>query len=119
LAVSSPDARNGFSNNFVILKEVKDTNLNSKEFSQVTHTSSEDDYYSYDKTSSKILIFSDEEESMLYTFKAKYNKNTPTLHFLQTARICVDETYVLTIALHEDTTGLERYEGILKTFQCK
>ncbi len=118
LSVSSPDIKQGFANNLLILKEIVDANVSSEEFSKMTHLWAKGEYYFYDKTSEKTIDFSDELSSTLYVFEAKYNKNTPSLQFLQTAHVCGTDWYLLTIAV-SSTWDSAKYEEILKTFQCK
>jgi len=118
LAASSTTVRNGFSNNIIVLEEETDVWTSSEEFTKVTYTSSKDDYYYHNQKEEKSISFSDEWSSTLYIFEAKYNKNTPSLQFLQTGRICWDQTYLMTIAVWTLwNSGI--YENILKTFECK
>jgi len=118
LAVSSPDVKSWFSNNLLVLEEATDVWTSSEEFSKVTHTSSKEDYYFYNRKWEKSISFSDESSSLLYVFEARYNKNTPNLQFLQTGRICGDKTYLITIAVGT-LWNSAKYENILKTFECK
>lgn len=118
LAASSATLNNNFSNNILILSEDTDVWVDSEEFSKVTHTSSQEDYYYYDNISEKTIAFADEMTSILYIFAAKYNQNTPKIQFLQTGRLCGDKSYLMTIAV-SSTWDLAKYEEILKTFECK
>lgn len=118
LSASSTTVRDGFSNNLVVLEEETDVWTSSEEFSKVTHASSKEDYYYYNKKWEKTISFSDEGSSTLYIFEAKYNRNTPNLQFLQTGRICGDKTYLMTIAVWT-LWDSGKYENILKTFECK
>ena len=118
LAASSTNVNNNFSNNFLILAEDTKVWVDSEEFSKVTHISSQEDYYYYNKTSEKNITFLDEMSSILYVFEARYNQNTPKIQFLQTGRLCGDKSYLLTIAV-SSTWDSSKYEEILKTFECK
>ncbi len=121
LAVSSPDVVDGFSNNLLILKENLDNATTSDKYSMLNNFWVEQDYKEYEKISEKDINFTDNNElGKLYTFKAKYNVNTPKLTFLQTARVCHEKKgFFLTIALPMNITDTAKYEDILKTFACK
>lgn len=120
LAVTSTDVVNGFSNNLLILSDDLTNYTTSKEFSMLNNIWASSDYLNYTKLDSKEFKFNDEELSTLYIFEAKYNLDTPTLKFLQTAHICnQNKAYFLTLALPTSVTDTQRYESFLATFECK
>jgi hypothetical protein len=65
-------------------------------------------------------LFTDDEASVLYIFEAKYNQDTPSLKFLQTAYVCgQNKAFLLTIAVSKSVRDLSRYEQLLSSFNCK
>jgi hypothetical protein len=120
LAVTSDDIVNGFSNNLLILSDDLTMYTTSKEFSMLNNVWASSDYLDYTKLDSKEFKFTDEELSTLYIFEAKYNLDTPTLKFLQTAHICnQNKAYFLTLALPTSIKDTSKYEAFLATFKCK
>lgn len=120
LSIASPDMVNGFSNNMLIIQDDLDYVITSWDFSQMNNDSSKNSYEEYVPLSEKELKFDDGEKSKLFTFHAKYNTKTPTLTFLQTARICEwKKSFFLTLALPMDIKETARYEEMLSTFECK
>ncbi|MFK7780420.1 MAG: hypothetical protein QM490_04795 [Candidatus Gracilibacteria bacterium] len=120
LAVASTNIVNGFSNNLLILSDELSTFTSSKDFSMLNNIGASADYLNYNKLSSKEFKFIDEELSILYIFEAKYNLDTPTLKFLQTAHICnQNKAFFLTLALPTSITDTSKYELFLSTFTCK
>lgn len=120
LAVSAEKAVNWFSNNLLILSDDLKTHVTSSEFSMLNNIWAQTDYLEYLELDSKEFTFADQEKSILYSFEAKYNLDTPKLKFLQTAHICNGtKAYFLTIAIPTTITDTSKYEEFLATFACK
>ncbi len=119
LVVSSSEPKDGFSNNLLILEDKLEKDITSKDFSVFTNLWARNDYYSYHEIETKDFSFIDWEESKLYVFEARYNESTPNLKFIQTAHICDDKSYLLTIALSSSIEDTSKYEYILQTFNCR
>lgn len=120
LAVSADKVVNWFSNNLLILSDDLKTIVTSSEFSMLNNIWAQTDYLEYLELESKEFTFLDEEKSILYSFEAKYNLDTPKLKFLQTAHICNwTKAYFLTVAIPTTITDTSKYEEFLATFKCK
>ena len=119
LAVMSSKIINWFSNNLLILSDDLIEKVSSKEFSMLNNIWAQTDYLDYVNLWSKEIKFLDEDVSMLYIFEAKYNLNTPKLKFLQTAHVCNDKWYFLTLAIPTNIKDTSKYEYLLSTFTCK
>ena len=120
LAITSPDTKNGFANNLIILSQQLEKYTTSKDYSITNNIWAENEYLNYFKKSAKEFSFNDWEKSMLYNFEAKYSAETPTLQFLQTAHICNNKkAFFITLALPLSIKDISKYEKMLATFKCK
>ncbi len=118
LAISSPNLIWWFSSNLLILRDKTNKDISSKDFSIFSNIWIKEDYTAYKEISQRDIIFKDSEESVLFTFEARYNENTPRLRFLQTAHICDNYSYLLTIALSNEIEDSSKYETLLESFEC-
>jgi hypothetical protein len=75
--------KNGFINNFIIIKQKLKKEDNSTSFSISNHVRAYKKYLNYRKINNKELVFVDNDKSMLYIFEARYNSKTPKQKFLQ------------------------------------
>jgi hypothetical protein len=66
----------------------------------------------------KTVAFADEQSGSILTYSAKYNDATPEAIYIQTARVCGENNYHLTLSLAEQLDSYDRYEYILQTFRC-
>ncbi len=120
LAIASPEVKDGFSNNLVVLQNTLNYKTDSKTFSDLNNRGASTEYYSYKAITNSEVEFADGENSSIYTFEAQYNSSTPKLTFLQTGRVCDgNNSFFLTMALPMNITDTAKYEDILKTFECK
>lgn len=120
LAVTSPEVKEGFANNLVIIQSTLNYQTDSKTFSDLNNRWASTEYYSYKSLSSTEDTFSDGDTSTVYAFEAQYNSLAPKLTFFQTGRICKgNNSFFLTMALPMNITDTAKYEDILKTFACK
>lgn len=121
-AWSSTEIASGFANNLVILSEKLDRAITSKKYSIINYALSTGKYTDFIKLDEKTITFSSEsgekDESNLYTFEAKYNPETPKRKFLQTAKVCGDRVYLMTIGINLGITDVKKYESLLTSFQC-
>jgi len=119
LAVASNIAKLWFKNNLLILSDDLNSFTNSKDFSMLNNLWASKDYIDYTALSSKDFTFADEEQSILYTFEAKYNYDSPKLKFLQTAHICNQtKAFFFTIAIPASVIDTSKYEFLLQSFKC-
>lgn len=117
-AFTSKDFVWGFSNNLLILSQETSWKVSSKDFSIWSNAWSPNDYLYYKKVLSRDIKFLDNEQSVLFIFKAKYNEATPKLIFLQTSHVCDKKVYFFTLALPSSINDTTKYEKILETFSC-
>jgi len=119
LAVMSEKMVNWFSNNLLILWDILNEDTTSKEFSMLNNIWAQTDYLDYTNIWSKEIKFLDWDTSILYTFEAKYNLDTPKLKFLQTAHVCdKNKAYFMTLAIPTTIMDTSKYEYLLSTFNC-
>jgi len=118
LALTSTEISAGFANNLVVISEDLQDNTTSLKYSITNYIRTTWSVQEYLKLNEENFKFSDEDESKLYTFEAKYNSQTPKRKFLQTAKICDKKAYLITIWINTDNTGVSKYEALLKSFAC-
>ena len=108
IAVSllSPEVKYGFSNTLLVMKDVLKSPVTSKKYSE------------YTKLADDALLFEDSDESRVYTFEARYNATTPRMKFVQTAKVCGTDVYLLHVALSLDK-NTKNYIDLFRTFLCK
>lgn len=94
------------------------TPLTSKKYSELNYIQTTRNYLEYTKLQELPIAFSDTDTSLLYVFEARYNKTTPRMKFIQTAKVCGTNVYLLHIALSLDKAP-EKYIELMKSFQCK
>jgi len=118
LALVSPDVRYGFSNNLIVIKDTLNGIITSAKYAELNAIQTKGNYLEYTKISNDLLIFSDSDESRVIVFEAKYNTDTPKLKFVQTAKVCGTNVYVIHFALALDKSP-DAYIALAKTFTCK
>ncbi|HRI36619.1 MAG TPA: hypothetical protein PK765_06225 [bacterium] len=119
LAMNSREISGGFANNLTILSESLDRDTTSREYAITNNTLSTAEYIEYQKLSETEIAFVDEDTSLLYEFEARYNTTTPKIRFFQTAKICGQKAYLITVGVSLDTEGSTRYEELVKSFECR
>ena len=120
LAVTSKNVINWFANNLLILSDKINKITTSSDYSMLNNVWAKSDYLWYREIKSDAITFIDDEQWMLYVFEARYNLDTPTLKFLQTAHICNQtDWYFITIAIPTSISDTSKYEELLKSFKCK
>lgn len=123
LALTSSDISSGFANNMLILKDSLQPGENgekmtSKKYSVVNQALTTGAYEEYVKLDEKEISYPDSDVANLYVFEAKYNRDTPKKRFVQTAKICGGDVYLITIGIELNSGSTARYEGLAKSFQC-
>ena len=119
LAITSANTKNWFANNLIILSQELEDKISSKDYAITNNIWAENEYLNYYSIKKDEFEFLDWEKSMIYVFKAKYAENTPILKFIQTARVCDNKAFLLTIALPLEIKDTTKYEKMLSTFECK
>ena len=114
----SPDVQSGFSNNLVVLRDTLSTIMTSDKYSVLNNLQTQKNYLEYTLKKESIITFADNEVSRVYTFRAKYNENTPVLQYVQTARVCGTSVYLIHFTLKLDKKA-ELYTKLLESFTCK
>lgn len=122
-AFTSSEISSGFANNLLILQDTlasnTDITMTSRKYAVVNQALTTGEYLEYTKLSDSKVIFEDTDEGLVTIFEARYNKETPKQKFLQTAKICGKQVYLLTIGLNLSNTSTSKYSDIFKTFICK
>ncbi len=118
LALISPDIRYGFSNNLVIMKDQLNGIISSKKYAELNSIQTAKNYLEYTKIQDDLILFSDSDASRVLVFEAKYNPATPRLKFIQTAKVCGTQVYLIHFSLALDKSP-DAYIALAKTFTCK
>ncbi len=123
LAMTSADISSGFANNILILKDTLNAaengeKMTSKKYSVVNQALTTGKYEEYTKIDEKEITYPDADVSNLYVFEAKYNRDTPKKRFVQTAKICDNKVYLVTIGIELNSGSTSKYENLAKSFQC-
>lgn len=122
-AWSSTEIASGFANNMVILSETLSKPMTSAKYSSINYALSTGNYVEFTKLDEKTISFPVSEnmpadEANIYTFEAKYNPQTPKRKFIQTARVCGDTVYLMTIGINLEIKDTAKYENLFKSFTC-
>ena len=118
LSLLSPEVKYGFSNTLLVMKDILKTPVTSKKYSELNHVQTTKNYLEYTKLADDALLFEDSDESRVYTFEARYNATTPRMKFVQTAKVCGTDVYLLHVALSLDK-NTKNYIDLFRTFLCK
>ncbi len=92
--------------------------VTSEKYSELNNLQTMRNYLEYTKLQDIPFTFSDAEISRLYVFEARYNQTTPKMQFIQTARVCGANVYLLHVSLSLDKSPTN-YIELLKSFKCK
>ena len=116
---SSSESSDKFFNNLLILRWKIEWQVSSKDYSVENNIWSKKGYTIYREISGEDFTFNDLEASKLFIFEAKYNLWTPSLKYLQTARVCSENNaYLITIALSQSISDYTKYKDLIKDFKC-
>ncbi len=117
-AYVSPDVKYWFSNNIIVMQDTLENIVTSEKYSELNNLQTMRNYLEYTKLQDIPFTFSDAEISRLYVFEARYNQTTPKMQFIQTARVCGANVYLLHVSLSLDKSPTN-YIELLKSFKCK
>lgn len=118
LAYSSASERQWYLNNIVVLSAPSLSKETSSSLMKSSVQSLQKNIENFKIIEEKTVSFVDEQSWTIVSYSGKYNDTTPLTTYIQTARVCGDNNYYLTISLAETLESYERYEYILQTFQC-
>ncbi len=118
MAMISKEIQYGFSNNYVIMEDELKMPITSKKYSELNHIQTTKNYLEYTKLEEQEITFSDTDISLLYVFEARYNKTTPLMKFIQTAKVCGTRVYLLHASIGSRKLA-NNYIELFKTFRCK
>lgn len=118
-ALKSSEKRQDYYNNLVILKADRTQDVSSLDLLNASKQILRDSLESYTSIKSEEFNFWDGDKGKILTYSGRYNTDTPTLHYVQTAKICGDTSYFITLSVGEVLESYEKYEYILKSFTCK
>lgn len=113
----------GFKENFTILKETYRATWSGQVLpTQASYLarsleSAKPSYLSHMLIADKKTVFADESEWITSIFDAQYNDQWPKRRFVQTAKICGENIYLLTYALSLNGNTDEAFT-LLKTAKC-
>lgn len=118
LAFSSSSERQWYLNNIVILTTPSLSKASSSSLMKNSIQSLQKNIENFKIIEEKEVIFVDEQSGTIVSYTGKYNDTTPVTTYIQTARVCWNNNYYLTISLAESLESYDRYEYILQTFRC-
>lgn len=122
LAVTSSIKQDNITNSLVILSEEVEKSRDSSEYMTSIFLKEKQLISSIKKIKEAPIVFEEGENMMsskIFVFDAKYSKETPTLRYFQTAKICWTKGYVITLSLPTSVDDLLKYEYMLSQFRCK
>ena len=121
-AWTSSDITSGFANNLLILRDTlapeADPKMSSRKYAVINQALTTGEYKEYTKLSDKTLTFADKDEGLAVVFEAKYNAQTPKQKFIQAAKLCGRDVYLMTIGLGLSNSTTDKYMEMLATFNC-
>lgn len=122
-AYASSETYANFRENITILKDSYPTSASGSFPSQADYMdraekSSQRSYLSYQKVSDKNINFLDQSTGRISAFDAQYNEQTPKKRFVQTAKMCGTDIYLLTYALNPQSNTEEAHKLLSQT-NCK
>lgn len=119
LAMTSTEITSGFANNLTIIKDKLSEKISSKQYAIANYALTTQNYIEFVKTGESTVTFADKDTTNVYTFEAKYSNKTPKQTFVQSAKVCGDQVYLITFGLGLNTGSTTKYEDLIKTFACK
>ena len=92
--------------------------ITSTRYAELNSVQTSKNYLEYTKLQDDLIIFSDTDSSRVSVFEAKYNPSTPRLKFIQTAKVCGTDVYLIHFSLSLDKSP-DPYITLAKSFSCK
>jgi hypothetical protein len=114
----SPETKYGFSSTLLVLEDELKAPVTSRKYSDLNNLQTSKNYLEYTALSDEAILFSDSDESRVYVFEAKYNASTPRLKFVQTAKVCGTQVYLMHAALPSEK-DIKNYVDLFRSFTCK
>lgn len=119
-AYASSQTYANFRENITILKDSYPATSSGSFPSQADYMdraekSSQRSYLSYQKVSDKNITFLDQSVGKIAVFDAQYNDQTPKKRFVQTAKMCGTDIYLLTYALNPQSNTEEAHKLLSQT----
>jgi len=117
LAFRSNTPRQWYINNIVILQQ-ENASISAQAIIESGIESLEKWIKWYSLISNRDIQFADNAPGKLIIYSGKYSTDTPETVYIQSARVCGDTGYYMTISLTEKLESYDRYEYILQNFRC-
>ena len=118
-AVTSKTDKSGFYNNLIILSENLNLDISASDYLTSAILNLWNDFYDFSEIANSDFTFESWNISKLTIFEARYDQKTPKLKYLQTAEICDNKAYLITLAIAHNTENIEKYNPLLASFKCK
>lgn len=120
LGYRSEIPRQWFYNNLVILSESREGTKTTLQFVDGVVVRDARQYTSFESLEKDLIRLADGQDTIVHTFRARYNAVTGEYIYLQSGSLCDDKAYIITIGLHTDTSeeDLSRYKSIIQSFTC-
>lgn len=120
LALTSSEASaSGFVNNLNIIEDTLQSLTSSTDYATKNYALSTKAFSNFTKLWQKSIVFGDKEAGIIYEYEAKYNANTPLQKFVQSAKVCKNKVYLITVGVTDSTSDLSVYEPYITNFVCK
>ena len=122
-ALKSSDLVDDIYRSLIILEDTIIGKLSSEQYARNDYNVSIKNYSGHRLLEEKNIEYTDGISSILYTFEAKYNPNSPRMKFIQSSKICTssdtNKVYNVTIALPPSIDDTEKYEVLIKSLSCR
>jgi len=120
MAYRSEIPRQGFYNNLVVISEDWIQDMSSLQFVDGVVVRDARQYSSFASIEKDLIRLADEQDTIVHTFRARYNAITWEYIYLQSGMVCDGKGYILTIGLHTDTSqeDISRYKSIIQSLTC-
>ena len=92
--------------------------MTSRKYAVINQALTTGEYKEYTKLSDKTITFGDKDEGLAVVFEAKYNNDTPKQKFIQAAKLCGRDIYLMTIGLALSNNSTDKYTELLSSFTC-
>lgn len=122
-ALKSSDTVDDIYRSLILLEDTIIGKLSSEQYAKSDYNVSIKNYSGHRLLEEKNIDFTDGISSLLYTFEAKYNPDSPRMKFIQSSKICTEadknKVYNITIALPPSINDTLKYETLIKSLSCK
>lgn len=119
LSFKSSSKRQDYYNNILIISENNTQNKSSQSLVNQSIWDIKSSLTSFQLLDQSQIIFEDEGESDVVIYKWRYNSSTPLLTYIQSARVCSDANYYITVSVAENLDSYDRYKSLIATFKCE